>query len=134
MLCVSFVAILVQSRVQQLDRSLEDAAKDLGATGLQVFWDITLPLIGQAMVSGWVLAFTISIDDLILSAYLSGPGATTLPMLVFSRVKTQINPEINALATIMVVVVGGAILLSNWASQHLKRKRQRLAVALDGLA
>ena len=125
MLCLSFVAILVQSRVQQLDRSLEDAAKDLGASGLQVFWDITLPLISQAMVSGWVLAFTISIDDLILSAYLSGPGATTLPMLVFSRVKTQVNPEINALATIMVLVVGSGILLSNWASQYLQRKRER---------
>lgn len=123
MLCVSFVAIMVQSRVQQLDRSLEDAAMDLGASSARVFVDITLPLISQALLSGWVLAFTISIDDLILSAYLSGPGATTLPMLVFSRVRTGVNPEINALATVMVVVVASSILIANAVSQHISRKR-----------
>jgi ABC-type spermidine/putrescine transport system, permease component II len=93
MLCVSFVAIIVQSRVKELDRSLEEAALDLGATPLKVFLAITLPLIVQALVSGWLLSFTVSIDDVILSAFLSGPGWTTLPLVVFSRVRMGLNPK-----------------------------------------
>ncbi|WP_043289346.1 ABC transporter permease subunit, partial [Paraburkholderia oxyphila] len=87
MLCVSYVAIIVQSRVKELNRSLEEAALDLGATPFKVFFVITLPLISQALVSGWLLSFTLSIDDLVLSAFLSGPGSTTLPLVVFSRVR-----------------------------------------------
>src|ERR1700739_595288 len=105
MLCMSYVAIIVQSRVRELNPSLEEAALDLGATPLRVFFFITLPLISQALVSGWLLSFTLSIDDLVLSAFLSGPGSTTLPLVVFSRVRLGLNPEMNALATLFIVVV-----------------------------
>ena len=87
MLCISYVAIIVESRVRELNPSLEEAALDLGATPLRVFFSITLPLISQALVAGWLLSFTLSIDDLVLSAFLSGPGSTTLPLVVFSRVR-----------------------------------------------
>jgi putrescine transport system permease protein len=102
MLCVSYVAIIVQSRVRELNRSLEEAAMDLGARPLKVFCVITLPLISQALVSGWLLSFTLSLDDLVLTAFLSGPGSTTLPMVVFSRVRLGLNPEMNALATLFI--------------------------------
>lgn len=121
-LCISFVAIVIQSRVRQLDKSLEDAAMDLGATRLHVFVDITLPLLAQALVSGWLLAFTISLDDLILSAFLSGPGTTTLPMLVFSRVRNGVTPEINALATVMIALVTVCIVAANVLTLHLEKK------------
>ncbi len=124
LLCVSFVAIVIQSRVRQLDRSLEDAAMDLGANKVQVFIDITLPLLAQALVSGWLLAFTISIDDLILSSYLSGPGTITLPMLVFSRVRNGITPEINALATVMICIVTVCIVVANLITLRMDRKHR----------
>jgi len=82
-LCVSYVAIIVQSRVKEMDMSLEEAAMDLGATPFKIFFAITLPLISQALISGWLLSFTLSLDDLVLTAFLSGPGSTTLPMVVF---------------------------------------------------
>ncbi|RKE39637.1 ABC-type spermidine/putrescine transport system permease subunit II [Paraburkholderia sp. BL23I1N1] len=113
MLCVSFVAIIVQSRVKELDRSLEEAALDLGATPLKVFFAITLPLIAQALVSGWLLSFTVSIDDVILSAFLSGPGWTTLPLVVFSRVRMGLNPEMNAIATMFITVVTIGVVAAN---------------------
>ncbi|KWC78479.1 ABC transporter permease subunit, partial [Burkholderia cepacia] len=102
MLCVSYVAIIVQSRVKEMNKSLEEAALDLGATPLKVFFVVTLPLISQALLSGWLLSFTLSIDDLVLSAFLSGPGSTTLPLVVFSRVRLGLNPEMNALATLFI--------------------------------
>ena len=105
MLCISYVAIIVESRVRELNPSLEEAALDLGATPLRVFFSITLPLISQALVAGWLLSFTLSIDDLVLSAFLSGPGSTTLPLVVFSRVRLGLNPEMNALATLFIALV-----------------------------
>jgi putrescine transport system permease protein len=124
MLCVSYVAIIVQSRVRELNRSLEEAAMDLGARPLKVFCVITLPLISQALVSGWLLSFTLSLDDLVLTAFLSGPGSTTLPMVVFSRVRLGLNPEMNALATLFIwwcrwVVAG------NLYMRSVQRKRER---------
>ncbi|KUZ30791.1 ABC transporter permease subunit [Burkholderia territorii] len=113
MLCLSFVAVIVQSRVKELDRSIEEAALDLGARPLKVFFVITLPLIAQALVSGWLLAFTVSIDDVILSAFLSGPGSTTLPLVVFSRVRLGLNPEMNALATVFITVVTIGVVVVN---------------------
>ncbi|KAF1062035.1 ABC transporter permease subunit [Burkholderia gladioli] len=128
MLCLSYVAIIVQSRVRELDPSLEEAALDLGATPLKVFFTITLPLISQALVSGWLLSFTLSIDDLVLSAFLSGPGSTTLPLVVFSRVRLGLNPEMNALATLFIAAVTIGVVAANMFM--LRKERRRLAAAV----
>ncbi|TKC92431.1 ABC transporter permease subunit [Trinickia terrae] len=125
MLCVSYVAIIVQSRVKEMNKSLEEAALDLGATPLKVFFVITLPLISQAILSGWLLSFTLSVDDLVLSAFLSGPGSTTLPLVVFSRVRLGLNPEMNALATIFITLVTIGVVLVNQVMQAKERKRAR---------
>ena len=128
MLCISYVAIIVQSRVRELNPSLEEAALDLGATPLKVFFAITLPLISQALVAGWLLSFTLSIDDLVLSAFLSGPGSTTLPLVVFSRVRLGLNPEMNALATLFIVAVTAGVVIANYVM--LRQERRRLAGAI----
>ena len=128
MLCISYVAIIVQSRVRELNPSLEEAALDLGATPVRVFFFITLPLISQALVSGWLLSFTLSIDDLVLSAFLSGPGSTTLPLVVFSRVRLGLNPEMNALATLFIAVVTVGVVAANFFMQRAERRRAVLAV------
>jgi len=125
MLCVSYVAIIVQSRVKEMNKSLEEAALDLGATPLKVFFLITLPLISQALMSGWLLSFTLSIDDLVLSAFLSGPGSTTLPLVVFSRVRLGLNPEMNALATIFISLVTIGVVGVNTLLVARERKRLR---------
>ncbi|WP_061168705.1 ABC transporter permease subunit [Caballeronia hypogeia] len=123
MLCISYVAIIVESRVRELNPSLEEAALDLGATPLRVFFSITLPLISQALVAGWLLSFTLSIDDLVLSAFLSGPGSTTLPLVVFSRVRLGLNPEMNALATLFIALVTIGVLAANYFMQRSERRR-----------
>ncbi|WP_233863244.1 ABC transporter permease subunit [Paraburkholderia adhaesiva] len=128
MLCISYVAIIVQSRVRELNPSLEEAALDLGATPFKVFFTITLPLISQALAAGWLLSFTLSIDDLVLSAFLSGPGSTTLPLVVFSRVRLGLNPEMNALATLFILVVTIGVVLGNYFMQRAERKRMEMAV------
>src|SRR5262247_3276077 len=94
-----------------MDVSLEEAAMDLGGRPLRVLFDITLPLISPAIVSGWLLAFTLSLDDLVITSFVSGPGATTLPMLIFSKVRLGVTPDVNALATIVIglVAIGVAI-------------------------
>jgi putrescine transport system permease protein len=125
MLCVSYVAIIVQSRVKELNKSLEEAALDLGATPLKVFFVITLPLISQAILSGWLLSFTLSVDDLVLSAFLSGPGSTTLPLVVFSRVRLGLNPEMNALATIFITLVTIGVVIVNQMMLSKERRRMR---------
>jgi putrescine transport system permease protein len=123
MLCISYVAIIVESRVRELNPSLEEAALDLGATPLRVFFSITLPLISQALMAGWLLSFTLSIDDLVLSAFLSGPGSTTLPLVVFSRVRLGLNPEMNALATLFIAFVTVGVIAANYFMQRSERKR-----------
>ena len=123
MLCISYVAIIVESRVRELNPSLEEAALDLGATPLRVFFSITLPLISQALVAGWLLSFTLSIDDLVLSAFLSGPGSTTLPLVVFSRVRLGLNPEMNALATLFIAFVTVGVIAANYFMQRGERRR-----------
>ena len=123
MLCISYVAIIVESRVRELNPSIEEAALDLGATPLRVFFSITLPLISQALVAGWLLSFTLSIDDLVLSAFLSGPGSTTLPLVVFSRVRLGLNPEMNALATLFIAFVTVGVIAANYFMQRSERKR-----------
>ncbi|MET0186686.1 MAG: ABC transporter permease subunit [Achromobacter sp.] len=112
-LCMAYVAVIIQSRIHDLDRSLEEAALDLGATPLKVFFAITLPLIAPALAAAWLLAFTLSLDDVIIASFLSGPGFTTLPMEVFSRVRLGLRPEVNALATLFILVVGACVIAAN---------------------
>ena len=112
-LCMAYVAVIIQARVRDLDRSLEEAAMDLGAPPLKVFFTITLPLIAPSLVSAWLLSFTLSLDDVVIASFLSGPGASTLPMEVFSRVRLGLKPEVNALATIFIVTVGIFVVIAN---------------------
>jgi len=102
---LSFVAVIVQSRLAGMDVSVEEAAMDLGARPVQVFFLITLPLMAPALVAGWLLGFSLSLDDLVITAFVSGPGSTTLPLVIFSKVRLGLSPEINALATVIVTVV-----------------------------
>ncbi len=104
-----YVALIVQARFLGLDRSLEEAAMDLGARPLRVLVEITMPLLAPAILAGFLLAFTLSLDDLVIASFVSGPGATTLPMAVFSAVRLGVKPEINALATLLVVIVAAAV-------------------------
>lgn len=115
--CLSFVTVVVRSRLAQMDLSLEEAAMDLGARPLKVFLVITLPLLAPALLAGWLLAFTLSVDDLVISSFVTGPGATTLPIVIFSKVRLGISPEINALASIFVAVVGVAIAVGGSLAQ-----------------
>jgi putrescine transport system permease protein len=110
----AYVAVVVQSRLAGFDRSLEEAAMDLGARPAKVFLVITLPIIAPALASGWLLAFTLSLDDLVIASFVSGPGATTLPMAIFSSVKLGLTPELNALATVMVLGVAVVLGLVLW--------------------
>ena len=102
---LAYVSVIVRSRLSGMNESLEDAAMDLGGRPLRVFFDITVPAIAPAMVAGWLLAFTLSLDDVVIASFVSGPGATTLPMLIFSKVKLGVTPDINALATVIIVLV-----------------------------
>ena len=102
---MAYVAVIVRSRLIAMDESLEEAAMDLGGRPLRVVFDITLPLIAAAMIAGWLLAFTLSLDDLVIASFVSGPGSTTLPMYIFSKVKLGVSPDINALATLIIVAV-----------------------------
>ena len=123
--CVAFVTVVVSSRLGELDKSIEEAAMDLGANRVQVFFQITLPIIMPALVSGWLLAFTLSIDDLVVASFASGPSSTTLPMKVFSSVRLGLSPKINALATLLVLVVSMAALFAWWLMARDEKRRQR---------
>ena len=102
---MAYVTVVVQSRLSQMDDSLEEAAMDLGARPSKVFFLITLPIIAPALMSGWLLAFTLSLDDLVITSFVAGPGSSTLPMVIFSKVRLGVSPDINALATILVAIV-----------------------------
>lgn len=121
--CIAYVTITVQSRLSEMDQSLLEAAQDLGAPPLKAFFDITLPLISQALISGWLLSFTISIDNVVISAFLSGPGSSTLPLVVFSRTRLGLNPEINALGTLFILAVTIAIIFNNITKRRREKKR-----------
>jgi len=123
--CMAFVTVVISSRLGELDRSLEEAAMDLGANRLKVFFVITLPIIAPALISGWLLAFTMSLDDLVIASFVSGPSSTTLPMKVFSSVRLGVSPKINALATLMIVAVSAAAVIGWWVMHREERKRQR---------
>ncbi len=126
MLCVSYVAITVQARLASMDRSLTEAARDLGAAPLRVFFDITLPLIAPSLFAGWVLSFTISLDDVIMSAFLSGPDTTTLPLVLLSRMRLGLNPEINAVGTLIIAVISVGVVGNSWYLMHRERAQARL--------
>ncbi|GEO99291.1 ABC transporter permease subunit [Methylobacterium haplocladii] len=111
-----FVAVVVGARLKGLDRSLEDAAADLGAGPLRVFCSVTLPLIAPALAAGFLLAFTLSLDDLVIASFVSGPGATTLPMRLYSQVRLGVNPEINAASTLLIAAVSLVVLGASWLS------------------
>ena len=114
---MAYVAVVVQSRLSAMDQSLEEAAMDLGGRPLRVVFDITLPLIAPAMIAGWLLAFTLSLDDLVIASFVSGPGGTTLPMYIFSKVKLGVSPDINALATLIIVFISLGVLLA-WVAMR----------------
>jgi putrescine transport system permease protein len=125
-----FVTTIVHARMVQADRAIEEAAMDLGARPWQVMRDVTLPVISPAILSGWLLAFTISLDDVVITSFTTGPGNTTLPLLIWSKVKLGVTPDINALATITVLVVGVGVALAGWLLHRTERRRdadQRMA-------
>ena len=122
--CIAYVTVTVQSRLQGADRSLEEAAQDLGAGPTRAFLEITLPLISPAIVSSWLLSFTLSLDDLVISSFVTGPGATTLPMLIYSKVKLGVSPDINALASLIIAVVGSCVVFAGWLMRRTERRRE----------
>jgi putrescine transport system permease protein len=121
--CTAYVTITVQSRLQAADRSLEEAAMDLGASPARAFLEITLPIIAPAIVSSWLLCFTLSLDDLVISSFVAGPGASTLPMVIYSKVKLGVSPDINALASLIVCAVGICIIVAGWLMTRSDRRR-----------
>jgi putrescine transport system permease protein len=118
-----FVTTVVQARMMQADRAIEEAAMDLGSRPWQVMWDITLPTIFPAILSGWLLAFTISLDDVVITSFTTGPGNTTLPLLIWSKVKLGVTPDINALATLTVLVVGTGVVIAGIILNRAERRR-----------
>jgi putrescine transport system permease protein len=122
---MAYVTVVVQSRLAGFDDALEEAALDLGAKPATVFFRVTLPLIVPALVSGWLLAFTLSWDDVVISQFVSGPGSSTLPMEIFSRVRRGVSPDINALATIMVLIVATGVVLSTLYMKREEKRRRR---------
>jgi len=123
--CMAYVAVVVQSRLGGLDRSVEEAALDLGARPFKAFMVITLPMLAPALVSGWLLSFTLSLDDLVIASFVAGPASTTLPMVVFSSVRLGVTPEINALATLLVLVATVTILIAAALMGRQERDRAR---------
>ena len=126
---MAFVTIIVQSRLTDSDLSLEEAAYDLGARPFRVLFDITLPLLAPGMMAGWLLAFTLSMDDLIISSFVSGPGSTTLPMLIYSRIRLGLKPDINALATVLIAIVAIGVLIAGLIL--IRQQRQLRALEIE---
>ncbi|PDT03118.1 putrescine ABC transporter permease PotI [Rhizobium chutanense] len=124
-LTMCFVAVVVQSRLLSFDRSIEEAAQDLGAPPLRTFFEITLPIIAPAVISGWILAFTLSLDDLVIASFTSGPGATTLPMRIYSQVRLGVTPEINAVCTILIGIVTIGVICASIVTKRREIQRQR---------
>src|SRR5580693_2039039 len=121
--CTAYVTITVQARLASADRSLEEAAMDLGAGPARAFLEITLPIIAPAIVSSWLLCFTLSLDDLVISSFVSGPGASTLPMVIYSKVKLGVSPDINALASLIICGVGACVILAGYLMRRAERRR-----------
>lgn len=130
-LTMCFVTVIVQSRLLDFDRSLEEAAMDLGCPPLRTFFSVTLPLIAPAIVSGWMLAFTLSLDDLVIASFTTGPGATTLPIRIYSEVRLGVKPEINAICTLMIATVALIVVVASLLSKRYSSTQERRA-ALGG--
>jgi putrescine transport system permease protein len=122
---MAYVTVVVQSRLSQMDDSLEEAAMDLGARPSRVFFLITLPIIAPALMSGWLLAFTLSVDDLVTTSFVAGPGSSTLPMVIFSKVRLGVSPDINALATIVVSIVAVGVVIAGVMMSRQQKARDR---------
>ncbi|MFY8151804.1 MAG: ABC transporter permease subunit [Hyphomicrobiales bacterium] len=130
---MTYVTTIVQARLSSMDLSIEEAAMDLGSRPWQVLFDVTLPVISPAIVSGWLLAFTISLDDVVITSFTSGPGATTLPILIWSKVKLGVTPDINALGTIIVVIVGIGVATAGIIMHRAETRRERdIQMAITG--
>lgn len=133
LLGMAYATVVVQARLQDLNPQLEEAAMDLGARPHQVFYLVTLPMISQALMSAWLLTFTLSLDDVVLSAFLSGPGSTTMPLVIFSRARLGLNPSVNAVATLIVLVVAIGTVVASLAIARAERRRQQdIAAAARG--
>jgi putrescine transport system permease protein len=122
---MAYVAVIVQARLSDMDESLEEAALDLGARPAKIFFVVTLPIIAPALVAGWLLSFTMSLDDLVIASFVSGPGSSTLPMVIFSKVRLGVSPEINALATILVAIVAVGTIIAGVVMSRQRRRRER---------
>lgn len=134
LLGMAYATVVVQSRLQEMSPQLEEAAQDLGCRPWQVFFLVTLPLISQAIGSAWLLTFTLSLDDVVLSAFLSGPGSTTMPITIFSRARLGLSPSVNAVATLTVAVVSvGVLMASVWMSQSERRRAREMSAANRGV-
>lgn len=120
-----FVSVVVSSRLVSFDKSVEEAALDLGASNWDAFRLVTLPIIAPAVISGWLLAFTLSLDDLVIASFVSGPSSTTLPIKIFSSVRLGVSPEINALSSIIIAIVAVGVITASLVSKHQITKRQR---------
>ena len=123
--CTAYATITVQSRLQSADRSLEEAAMDLGSGPARAFIEVTLPIIAPALLSSWLLNFTLSLDDLVISSFVSGPGASTLPMLIYSKVKLGVSPDINALASLIICAVGGCVIAAGYLMRRAEKQRDQ---------
>src|SRR6201996_1304031 len=121
--CTAYVTVTVQSRLQSADRSLEEAAMDLGSSPAQAFVEVTLPIIAPALISSWLLSFTLSLDDLVISSFVSGPGASTLPMVIYSKVKLGVSPDVNALASLIICIVGSCVIAAGYLMRRSERQR-----------
>jgi len=133
LLGMAYATVVIQARLQDLNPQLEEAAMDLGARPWQVFTLVTLPMITQSLMSAWLLTFTLSLDDVVLSAFLSGPGSTTMPLVIFSRARLGLNPSVNAVATIIVfIVAAGVVAASYWIARAERKRAQELAAATRG--
>ncbi len=133
LLGMAYATVVVQSRLQEMSPQLEEAAQDLGCRPWQVFFLVTLPMMSQAIGAAWLLTFTLSLDDVVLSAFLSGPGSTTMPITIFSRARLGLSPSVNTVATLTVAVVSvGVVLASIWLARGQRRRAQEMAAAIRG--
>ena len=130
-LCMAYITVVIRARLAELDQSLEEAAMDLGARPLKIFFVITLPLIMPAIVSGFLLGVTLSLDDLVITSFLSGPGSSTLPQVIFSKIKLGLDPQMNVLATIIIAIVGTLVIIMNWYMMRQTTRREREATEAE---
>jgi len=133
-LAMCFAAVVVQARLYDFDKSVEEAAMDLGATPVETFFQVTLPIIAPSVISAWLLSFTLSLDDLVIASFTTGPGATTLPMKIYSQVRLGVTPEINAVSTIMIGFVTLGVIAASIATKRASERQQRETRAAEAAA